>query len=256
MSSLKIESVTTCIGYGDFLAQTLPENKPLLDNIIVITSPQDEETRAVCRKYNVHHILTDDHKRGGPFNKARLINRAFDQIGGKEWILHLDADMVLPSTFRELVEWAHPHPDCIYGADRQRVVGWDAWNSFRQHVGRWGNHVHENQHWFHPKFPLMSRWVSAIHGYTPIGAFQFFHGSALVEGGYHKRRYPIAHGDAARSDVQFALQWDRQDRVLLPEIVCLHLESEPGQVGVNWAGRKTKRFGPPLSPVPSPKPVS
>jgi hypothetical protein len=250
---LRIEAVTICVGYGDFLAATLPENLPLIDDLVVVTAPDDDETRAVCRKHSVHHVLSDEFKQDGPFNKARLIRRAFDQIGGRDWILHLDADIVLPRKFRRLVELAHPDPAYIYGADRQNVVGWDAWQRMKSTAGPWDNHAHENGHWFHPALRPGARWVSTLHGYVPIGFFQLFHGSALVQGGYHVRSYPTHHGDAARTDVQFALQWDRRRRQLVPELIVLHLESEKSAVGANWRGRTTMPFRPENhAPVPPP----
>ncbi len=244
---MPIEAVTVCVGYGDFLAATLNENLPLLDDLVVVTTPDDEETRAVCRKHSVHHVLSEEHRRGGPFNKARLIQRAFDQISSKDWVLHLDADIILPRKFRQFVEWAHLDPQSIYGADRCSLIGWDEWQRFKQYAGCWDNHSHESRHWFHPKHQTGSRWVSKLHGYVPIGAFQLFHGSAMIDQGYHLRRYPYHHGDAARTDIQFALQWDRRQRQVLPEVIVLHLESEKGKLGANWAGRTTPRFGPPMA---------
>jgi Glycosyltransferase like family 2 len=244
---MRIEAVIVCVGYGDFLAATLPENLPLLDDVVIVTSPDDEETRAVCRKHSVHHVISNDHRRDGPFNKARMIQRGFDQIGGQDWVLHLDADIVLPRKFRKYAEWAHVDEQSIYGADRCNLTGWDEWQRLKHYAGAWDNHAHECGHWFHPKFPVGSRWVSKIHGYVPIGFFQMFHGSAMIEHGYHLRNYPLQHGDAARTDVQFALQWDRRKRQVLPEVVVLHLESETSALGANWKGRTTPRFGPPHS---------
>ena len=75
-------------------------------------------------------------------------------------------------------------------------------------------------------------------GYVPIGFFQLFHGSAW-------KRYPIVQdGDAEHTDVLHGIRWDRPKRVLLPEIIAIHLESETASMGVNWKGRKTRRFGP------------
>jgi Glycosyltransferase like family 2 len=244
---MRIEAVIVCVGYGDFLAATLPENLPLLDDVVIVTSPDDEETRAVCRKHSVHHVISNDHRRDGPFNKARMIQRGFDQIGAQDWVLHLDADIVLPRKFRKYAEWAHVDEQSIYGADRCNLTGWDEWQRLKHYAGAWDNHAHECGHWFHPKFPVGSRWVSKIHGYVPIGFFQMFHGTAMIEHGYHLRNYPLQHGDAARTDVQFALQWDRRKRQVLPEVVVLHLESETSALGANWKGRTTPRFGPPHS---------
>ena len=246
---MKIEVVTVCVGYGDFLAATLPENLALVDNLVVVTSPDDTETRSVCRKHSVHHVLSDDHRRDGPFNKARMIQRGFDQIGAHDWILHLDADIVLPRKFRQFASWAHLDPVNIYGADRCNLAGWENWRGLKTHVGAWDNHAHECGHWFHPTYPAGSRWVSKIHGYVPIGFFQLFHGSAMVQNGYHVRQYPLEHGDAARTDVQFALQWDRRNRQVMPETIVLHLDSGESELGANWSGRKTPRFGPEPKPA-------
>lgn len=135
------------------------------------------------------------------------------------------------------------------------MVGWDQWQALKNYVGPWDNHTHELGHWFHPQYPLASRLVSSIHGYMPIGFFQLFHGSATVQNNAHLRRYPTEHGDAARTDYQFAIQWDRRYRVLIPEVIVLHLESArnsdgTGWRGANWEGRTTPRFG----PGPGPKP--
>ena len=132
---MRIEVVQVCVGYADFLAATLPENLPLVDDLVVVTSPDDEETRAVCRKHSVHHVLSDDHQRDGPFNKARMIQRAFDQLRGKDWILHLDADIVLPRKFRQFIDWAHPDERTIYGADRCNLSGFDEWAQLKQYAG-------------------------------------------------------------------------------------------------------------------------
>jgi hypothetical protein len=245
---MRIEAITTCVGYADFLVATVPENLPLLDELVVITSPEDQETQAVCRRHSVHCVLSEEHKRnGGGFNKGRLINRGLDQIGGHDWVLHLDADIVLPRKFRQLIQWAHPDPAGLYGFDRQNLVGFDRWQKLKQYAGGWDNHAHESGHWFHPELPMGSRWVSSLHGFVPIGFAQLWHGCASVRNGYHVRRYPTEHGDAARTDVQFALQWDRRHRHLIPEIIVLHLESESAGLGANWKGRTTKPFG----PVPS-----
>jgi hypothetical protein len=252
---MRVEAVTVCVGYGDFLAATLPENLPVLDDLVVITTAEDEETRAVCRRHSVHHILSDDHKRDGPFNKARMIQRALDQIGAQDWVLHLDSDIVLPRKFRQYLDWAHPDPRTIYGADRCNLIGWDDWQRLKHYAGAWDNHAHECGHWFHPKYSVGSRWVSKTHGYVPIGFFQLLHGSAMTDHGYHLRNYRANHGDAARTDVQFGLQWDRRHRQILPEVICLHLESAPSAIGSNWKGRTTPRFGPPPKP-PAPKPCS
>jgi hypothetical protein len=99
---------------------------------------------------------------------------------------------------------------------------------------------------------MMSRWVSNLHGYAIPGYFQLWNGTSATQQGYHHRRPPLDHGDAARCDIQFSLQWDRRNRVMLPEVIVLHLDSEPSKLGANWKGRTTKRFGPEPGHIPRP----
>jgi hypothetical protein len=230
-----------CVGYSDFLAETLRVNRPLVDNLVVITTPDDHGTRGLCKEQSVRHILSEEHRRDGPFNKARLVQRGLDQIEAKDWILHLDADIVLPRKFREYIDWAHLDERCIYGADRCNIVGLDAWRKIRDDGG-WDNHRYESVHRFHAGAAVGNRHVPSMHGYVPIGFFQLFHGSAMIDRGFHVRQYPLHHGDAARTDVQFALQWDRRFRQVLPEVIVLHLDSIQSSTGANWCGRTTPSF--------------
>ena len=241
---MRIEAVTVCVGYGDFLAVTARENQHLLEDWVIVTSPDDIETRDVCRRHSIRYVLSEDFRRGGPFNKARLIQRAIDQVGGKDWILHLDADIVLPRQLRSLLDMAHVDDRVIYGADRCNLVGYQSWLHLKRDKGCWDNHSFGNYLRFEDSATIGSRWCSKLHGYVPIGFFQLWHGAHMIDRGMHQRHYPYHHGDAARTDVQFALQWDRRFRQLLPEIVVLHLESAPSALGANWKGRTTTRFGP------------
>jgi hypothetical protein len=50
-------------------------------------------------------------------------------------------------------------------------------------------------------------------GYVPIGFFQLWNARS------RRLIYPEHHATAARSDMLFSLQWARQQRQLLPEIV-------------------------------------
>jgi hypothetical protein len=250
---MKIEAITVCINYADILRVAVPENQHLLDDWIIVTSPDDDETREVCRRHNLRCVLSEEHRRGGPFNKGRLIQRGFDQINGSDWVLHVDGDVVLPRRFRELLDWAHLDHRCIYGADRCNVVGYEAWQKLKSEKGCWDNHGYQNNLTIRQN--VGSRWVSKLHGYVPIGFFQLTSGSEIKDRGIHLKTYPYSHGDCARADIQFALQWDRRYRQLLPEVVVLHLESEAAPLGKNWKGRKTKRFGPPQPTRPDMKPA-
>ncbi len=247
---MRIEAVTVCVNYGDFLNETARANRALFERWVIVTTPGDEETREVCRKYNLEVVVTDDFTREGKgtFAKARGINRGLMQLSADSWHLHLDADIILPPDLRQLLNAAHLHEDCLYGWDRVRVCGWEAWQKFKA-----ANFLHHDYH-CRINFPkhqeLGTRWVSPQHGYVPIGYSQLWYASAAEWRGVRYRRYPDRHSTAARTDVQFGLLWDRRQRIHLPEIVALHLEAEVAKLGANWQGRTTKRFAAPGAKTP------
>jgi hypothetical protein len=239
---MKLEALTVCVGYADFLAETAAFNRKHFDRWIIVTDRKDQETVDVCHRLNLEVLRTDEFTRNGdPFNKGRAIDRGLAMLTHADWLLHLDADIALPTDFRESLHDADLDPECIYGVDRQMLVGWDQWQAWKTRGSTRAFHCYQRTH----IYPIGARWCDVRYGYVPIGFFQLWHQSADVAKGIRLNRYPDGHSDAARADVKFALQWDRRRRQLIPEVVVAHLESESGPTGVNWSGRKTRRFEPP-----------
>lgn len=248
----RIEAVTVACGYGDFLAAAMPFNLPHLDGWTVVTTPDDEETRAVCHKYRVHCLVTEDARRDGTFSKGRLLERGLHHVRYNEWVLLLDADVVLPARFRDALARAHPDPACLYGCDRVMVRGWADWQRLLASGWLTGTDWHPHGVAFPPGFAVGGRWAGA-DGYVPCGFFQLLHrigGQEEWRGGRAKP-FPVGHGTAARGDIQYGMQFDRRKRVLIPELVVAHLESEVCRQGANWKGRTTARFGPPAAGTPA-----
>lgn len=238
-----IEAVTVCVGYGDLLAEVAPHNRPLLDRWIVVTSPADDATRAVCRRCSIECVVSDEVQRDGEFSKGRLIDRGLSLLGGRGWTLHLDGDIALPADLHQVLDDAHLNETDIHGCDRLNVVGAAQWDRVRA-AGLWARPAPWMVDLARPGLSVGGRVANPGHGYTPIGFFQLWHGSASLWRDFHSRGYPKQHGTAARTDVQHALQWDRRRRVHLPELVVWHLESEPAAMGTNWRGRRTAPFRP------------
>ncbi len=242
----KLEAVTVCVGYADFLAETVKYNAQHFDRWIIVTTPEDKATIELCRRFNLECVQTKEFSRGGPrpFNKGRGIALGMNFLSTNSWVLHLDADIVLPARFRQMLEVAHLDPENLYGCDRIMVKNWHEWQAYLK-----SQYLH-NQHGFHLccNFPrrcnVGTRIINERNGYVPIGFFQLFHYDHGVHSGHRFKCYPDASDNAAHSDIKFALHWDRRNRVLLPEILVVHLESEQLGMGANWRGRATKRFGP------------
>jgi len=251
---LRIEAVSVCVGYADFLDAVAPHNLAQLDRWLVVTSPDDAETREVCRRHSIETLLSDEHKRdGAAFAKARLVEAGLRQLAEDSWHLHMDADIVLPGSTRRMLEAASIQRHKIYGCHRINVQGWGRWQDLQRSGWLHRGTEYQFMRSFPGGYPLGSQLVFTDAGYVPIGYFQLFHPSAVEHRGARVRRYPQRHGNGCRTDAQFGLLWDRQHRELLPELIVAHLESEQSKMGANWAGRTTARFGPPADPRKPPQ---
>jgi hypothetical protein len=250
-----LEAVTVCVNYADFLEETIPFNLPQIDLWTIVTTPEDTQTQKLCARYGLRCLKTECFYRDAErprINKSRGINYALAHHSHAGWMLHLDADIILPPQFRRMIENAELDPECVYGMDRVNCSGSDAWDAFRHAPSpelqyEWSCLV---------KPPLgMALGARISHGdyggYCPIGFFQLWNprGSGI-------NRYPtLVEGDAEHTDVLFAIQWPRSRRHLLPEGFCIHLESS-GEFGANWHGRKTPAFRGGARPDRGPRPVA
>lgn len=233
---MKLEGVLVCKDYADFLAHTLPENLPYFDRLVVVTHPGDKATRDLCSQYSVECVVTEVmHDYGDEFNKGRAIDLGLAHLKQDAWVLHLDADIVLPHNFKRLLDHARLDTRNLYGADRLDVYGYETWMKHKDR--RTPSHTRKFLVGAPDCFPLAARLLHNELGYLPIGFFQLWHGH---------QRYPIVQGSAEHTDVLFAAQWGREKRILLPEILCYHLQSvtRRERMGTNWNGRRTPRFGP------------
>jgi hypothetical protein len=234
---LKLEAVITCVNYADFLEYTLPVNLPHFERVVVVTSKADKSTQSVCNRMSVDVVATDMFfDEGDSFNKGHAINLGLAHLRHEGWLVHLDADVVLPHRFRTMLRKAKLEKSKIYGADRLNVKSYDDWVKFGSETVPQFQYkclVQPNKN-----FRIGSRLVHNEYGYCPIGYFQLWHAST-------QRRYPVHQGSAEHTDVLFSVQWERPDRQLLPEFFVYHLESEESKMGANWKGRTTKKFGKP-----------
>lgn len=241
---MKIEAVVICSNYSDFLEVTLPINKSYFDRMLVVSTPDDVETRRLCDFYHVECFQTDAFfLKDAPFNKGNAVEAALGHMDWQDWCVHLDADIVLPSKTGQILHSLKLNEQCLYGIDRMMCPDRDSWDEYMR--------LKLPQHelaYVHPGPFLLGTRIAKLEcgGYIPIGFFQMFHRSASV---LQKRPwYPTEYPDASASDEMFALKWDRAHRHMLPELIAIHLEMPPEddgsrkEMGTNWKGRKTGKF--------------
>ena len=100
-----IEGLLVCINFGDFLASTLPRNRPNFDHLVIVTSPEDKRTRLLARKYDCQIVYTTRHEQpNNKFNKAKAINDGLGACTKKGWVVLLDADVALSTNFKLDIE--------------------------------------------------------------------------------------------------------------------------------------------------------
>jgi hypothetical protein len=234
-----IEAVTVCVNYSDFLAHTLPHNKQFFDNYVVVTDTKDEKTKALCEHYKVTCIQTDAfYENEDKINKGKGINEGLKALKKIGWVVHLDADIYLPPLTRDIFENTPMDPKGLYGIDRMMCPTYEEWQEYLSDP----DPIHQSWVYVHmTAFPVGVRIAQYYgEGYLPIGYFQMWNpkNSGIFE-------YPKEHGSVDRSDVIFAKMFYRSNRHLLPELVCIHLDSEDlnlKDMGKNWDGRKTAPF--------------
>ena len=126
----RLEAVTVCVNYADFLEQTLPHNLAHFDHYLVVTSDDDRRTINLCQRLGVECRRTNLlHFDNDIFAKARAIDFGLAYLRRDDWVVHLDADVYLPPTTRNVLNRVALDSSCIYGVDRCDCAGYDAWRN-------------------------------------------------------------------------------------------------------------------------------
>lgn len=136
----KIEAVIICVNYSDFLDITLDQNLKHFDQIIVITSEKDIGTYEICKKYNVTCVQTDAfYINGAKFNKGLAIDIGFAHSKYKDWIVNLDADIVLPENFRDKFLEEATDIECSYASRRYDIQTYEEWQEIKDDPNKLNN---------------------------------------------------------------------------------------------------------------------
>lgn len=209
----RIRGIVVCVGYADLLKITLPRNMQHLDECLVVTSPNDEETKEFCRGIpNVSVYETDAFYRfGANFNKGMAMEEGFDILGRHGWILIWDADTLFPDYMSDMLSVDNLKIGTLYGPPRLILKDPSEWTP--------------EFNWDTARKTLDRCWP---------GYFQLFHADDP-----HITQLPwydVTFRHAGGGDGYFEARWKRHEKVKLPFVV-LHL----GERDANWFGRASKR---------------
>lgn len=232
-----IEAVIVCVNYADFLAYTLPMNMRYFTKLVVVTTPEDIDTIRLCEIYGVECVKTNSFYHGGAaFNKANGINAGLARLSLSDYVIHMDADIWFhPMSIKNLYS-LELEGNKLYGCDRIMIESFTDYLSLMQmpdiYKGDWLMDL--------SAFKVGSRITQYWNGqnYQVLGFFQMWNPN--ISKVFY---YPNESEGADKSDIQFSYMWPRKHRILLPDMIAVHLENEVSQTGKNWYGRKTARFG-------------
>jgi hypothetical protein len=213
MEARRVRAITISVHYDDLLAASLAMNASHFDEVLVVTAPQDERTRAVVAHSPAARCFVTDafYRDGAAFNKGRALEEGFDVLGRSGWLCIFDADTLLPRAVDLMagVDGGHIHTPrrriCLDPAAHAAAILEEHWQGF-------------------PRVP----------DGEPAGYCQIFHADDP-----HLRRpwYGVDWKHAGGCDSDFNQHWPRDHWRWLPW-ECLHL----GPQGQNWHGRQTLRL--------------
>lgn len=209
---MKLQAVTICINYSDYLEVTA-ENRRHFDRWVVMTVKEDTRTRFVCDRYGIEcRDSVHFHPRGAGFNvrwnKSPIINEGLDFLDPDVWYLLIDSDVLLPRDFRRRLEGLPLERDCLYGVTGRKICGDREIFNLLRRSEPWDGYARRNS--------------------QAIGYFNLFHASNS------QNRY-IVDFDRYRSlldDDIFCASVSPEKRRLLPMTVI-----HTGAIERNWDGR-------------------
>lgn len=240
MKKFKIEALTVCVNYSDFLIHAIKYNKHIFDKWVIVTDTKDIKTKELCDKHGLTCVQTDVfYKDGAKFRKYAGINEGLKYLDKDAWICFLDGDIILSPFTRRTLENLKLNKNKIYGIDRFNCTGYERWIKYQKSGGvlldnwllhgaglEWGVRI---VHIYGEKGDC-----GKFTGWKPLGFFQLVHGTKFSI-------YPEGSEDASHGDLAFAKLWDRSHRELIPEIVGIHLDTSTYK-SHNWWGRKSNVF--------------
>lgn len=196
------------VDYGDILGITLKYNRHHFEEVMVVTTPGDRETRKVASKNKARiHLTTSFYDDGALFNKWKALEEGLELFGREGLLAIMDADVLWPNDFRQ-----------VY----QRGYLYSPYRYLWPHIDR--------------PIPQESDWerLIAFRDYEYPGYTQIFYGDdpVLAETPW----YAIDWLHCGGADSDFQRRWP-DDKKVRTDWKVLHL----GEPYRNWGGRVSPR---------------
>jgi hypothetical protein len=222
---MKLEAITICVNYSDYLERIIPYNINYFDKWVIVTTYEDEDTLRICNKHDIWCVRTNAFNDPGEtrdnsenkFNKGSAINKGLKHLDKDGWVIHFDADIIIPFDIKKKLK--DLNKEYLYGCYRYRCPDMKTLKYYKET----GNV---------DKFEFKEHWLD-----VGVGFFQLFNPECEALKGWVE--YPSQYAHAGKSDRIFSRKWDKNTHLKCLDNV-IHLEH--GGYGENWEGRTTKRF--------------
>jgi len=246
----KVNAITVCVNYSDYLDITLARNVKEVDSFTVVTTSKDKATQEIARKHGAKVIISDRiHEGGAPFNKAKGMNDGLRTLPKNQWVLILDSDIILPDGFMESINGYVLNPGALYYTKR--------WGPLEENLtpfldGLDAGMTWHDLYWKHAnktKARKTDRLGNDVEHF-PYGYFQLWHPAAKSIGRLGERWYDEKYNTAEYADMVFGMKtWpaEKVKSLPVPEFDVIHLPH--GAYKRNWKGRVSPKLGE-LSEVP------
>jgi hypothetical protein len=194
----------------DYLKLTIPRNRYLFKNFVLVTKPTDEKTIDLCNKHFIDIVYFNDFYKNASFNKSGAIHAAQKILHEKykhKWLLLHDSDIIFPEDLKEKINNVHPrNKEALYGIDRYNVMNMEDLQ----------NEVKNNPYVYAGEYSCF------------IGSFQLYYNKNFF--------YPIFSRTAGTCDVQFLQNFKIKQKI--PNSHVFHI----GKRGMHWNGRRKQNF--------------
>lgn len=183
-----VEGLVVCVNCAHSLDVVIERNVRELHELTVVTASYDEDTQALAKKWGARLVICDDcHRDGEQFNKGLMLNAGLQKLTRKDWVVNLDADILLPRNFREKLTALTLNPGCLYYTRRRNLT---------ENAGGIG----------------MAPLEDEATNFRPWGYFQLW--NVLAKSA--PKQYPDVFVSAGNVDTWWQFQWPPHKRVTLP----------------------------------------
>lgn len=222
----KIDCVTVCVRFDDYLALTLDRLLATFDRVAVVTVDEDEATRRLVDERGAELVLSERVQHMGErFNLPALINDGVAALSPSEWICKIDPDIYLPADARAKLDEVLGDPELLWGSRRYFCETVDVFRRFEE-TGDYG--LLE---------PPYEDGDPDVLGFMQIAHARARHLELEGRGTFYvEDRY---EGPSRTNDRLLSGAYPLENRRRTPfDVVHLGLDA----IGTNWKGRKAPRF--------------